>query len=287
MNNTVKFRIGQTGTVDLQPSDAVWSRLPYADVMKGDLPGFARHWNFASFRTSTNVNAAEAYWADGLKLYGSDGAAVAALDVAGGGVTLSSDGDNEGAALGQMVYPFQLIQTAKAGAWEVCLRTSTIADTKHGFFWGLIDASALSATVPIAAAGTLADENFVGFHRLEGDGDQLDTVYKANTVTQVDVDTDVLDGTEYGEQTLPTTLAVDTDFKLGMRYWPSRDQAGDYTLAFYYNGIRLPATKQLPSAAGTDFPNDVRLGLVFALLNATASTPGNTSLRWMRGFQLF
>jgi hypothetical protein len=61
--------------------------------------------------------------------------------------------------------------------------------------------------------------------------------------------------------------------KLGFVYEPS-DTNGVYYMTFYKNGIPLADKKQIPSAAGTDFPNDVRMGFVFAVLNATASTPG-------------
>ena len=44
----------------------------------------------------------------------------------------------------------------------------------------------------------------------------------------------------------------------------------------------LPDTKAIPSAAGTDFPNDVRLGWCVAVQNATGTTPGSTDLDWIR-----
>lgn len=268
--------VGLGGAVEERtPSETLWRGFPVEDVQEGVRNGYFRHWEFGEIKASANVNASVAAWGDGLNLYGSDGAVVAVLDEVGGGKTFSSDGDNEGVAFQQIALPFQISRSHGLSVFECRLKTSTITDTKHGFFWGLGDAMTLSATVPIAAAGTLADENFVGFHRLEGDGDQLDTVYKAATVTQVTVKADAY------------TLVADTYVKLGMRFEPKNDRSGNYYLSFWVDGVRLADDKQIPSASGTDFPNHVRMGLLFALLNATASTPGSTSIQWMRGGQLY
>jgi hypothetical protein len=129
--------------------------------------------------------------------------------------------------------------------------------------------NALTATVPITAAGAIADVNIVGFHRLEGDGDQFDTIYKADGVTQVTVQADA------------AVIVADTWVKLGMVFDPSNN-----SLSFYRNGVKLSTTYTVVAAAGTDFPNDVRLGFVIAVLNATASTPGSSEIDWVRIAQL-
>lgn len=249
----------------------------------------AIHYRFepgrTGFKLSSNVNAAEAYWSNGHNLFGSDGAAVAALAVQGGGITIGSDGDNEGASIRHPVPLFKIARTTKLFGFEARFLTSTVADTKHGIFCGLMDSTAVTATVPIAAAGTLADVNLVGFHRLEGDGDQLDTVYKADGVTQVSVQTDAI-STTANVHTAAGALAADTFIKVGMLYVPSGDKDGSYRLSFYINGVRLATSKQIPSADGTDFPNDVLMSPVFAVLNATGSTPGTASLSRIEAFQL-
>jgi hypothetical protein len=278
--NSILHHVGNT---DYAPSPAIWGKSFWHNIREGVVPGFAHHTDFSGFKLSTNVNAAQAYWSMGWKLFGSDGAPVALLDEPGGGITISSDGDNEGVALGWSMPLVKIIRGGKRMAWELRFKTSTVTDTKHGLLMGLMDSTAMTATVPIAAAGTVADVNVTGFHRLEGDGDQLDVIYKADGVTQVSVDTDVLDGTVTPDGTLPSALVADTWTKVGQVFIPSGDGFGQYTLASFVNGIRLPgADKQVPSAAGTDFPNDVNLLPFFALLNATASTPGTASLAWFR-----
>lgn len=253
-------------------SPAVWQGFPQDAIKNGSVDGRLYEWDFADFKPSTNVNAAEAYWEKGLMVFGSDGFAIAALAGTGlnGGVTLGSDGDNEGGSIRHAVAPFTISRSSKHFVMEVVLNDSTIADTKHGFFAGLIENVASTATVPIAAAGTLADKNFVGFHRLEGDGDKLDCVYKADGVTQVTTLADAV------------TLVADTDVRLGIvfRPEPDFDTSLRYVLRFYADNVPIAtAYKQIPSAAGTDFPNDIGLGFVFAMLNATASTPGTAVLK--------
>lgn len=268
MMNTVTPSFTQS--TDRGYSPGLWEGCPDISKLIDDpTQGWFFDLNCNKFRTSTNINAAEAYWAEGCKVFGSNGAAIASADERGGAITLSSDGDDEGASIGQMIYPFQIDRDLGKLWFEARIKTSTIADTKHGFFLGLIDASALSATVPIAAAGTLADENFVGFHRLEGDGDYVDTVYKADGVTQVTVQTDA------------KVLVADTYIKLGFRFDPL-----DNILRFFANGVELTTSKSIPTADGTDFPNDVRMGFVFALLNATGTTPGNTTISMARCVQV-
>jgi hypothetical protein len=278
--NTLVHKVGNT---DYAPSPAIWGKSFWNNIKEGVVPGVAGHTDFSHFKLSSNVNAAQAYWSMGWKLFGSDGGVVALLDEPGGGITISSDGDNEGVGLGLAQPVLKIIRGGKRAAWECRFKTSTITDTKHGLLMGLMDSTAMTATVPIAAAGTVADVNVTGFHRLEGDGDQLDVIYKADTVTQVSVDTDVLDGTVGPDGTLPSALVADTWTKVGQVFIPSGDRAGQYALVSYVNGIRLPgADKLIPSAAGTDFPNDVNMLPFFALLNATASTPGTASLSWFR-----
>jgi hypothetical protein len=202
----------------------------------------------------------------GVRIFTSTGGTFTQVDLEGGIRRLSSDGDDEGASVSRGIYPFKIIQNTGELIFEARIRTSTIANTKHGIFVGLIEDVAPTAILPIAAAGTLSDNNLVGFHRLEADGDKLDTVYKANGVTQVSVETDAF------------TLVADAWTKVGM--WFNR--LGTNVLEFLVNGVPLATTLAIPSGAGDDFPNDVQLGWIVAVLNATATTPGQTDLDWVR-----
>jgi hypothetical protein len=285
VNQIVSANNRGTANTDNLWSPAVWQGIPVADCLAGAVDCVIQQLDFGQgFKPSANVNAAEAYWDRGLMVFGSDGAAVTADKAVGknAGVSISSDGDNEGAAIRAQFQPFRIDRGRGKFAFEVQGWTSTITDTKHGFFMGLCDSTAATATVPIAAAGTLADLNFVGVHRLEGDGDKLDVVYKANGVTQV---------TQYADA---HTLVADAVFSFGMTFDPDNDFGGKgkNVLRFYFNNIPLTDTssysgyKVIPTGDGDDFPNDVGLGFIFSVLNATASTPGDTTCMRFRAIQL-
>lgn len=260
---------------------ADYDAIPFESIQNGEVDGYAERWDFAGFKTAADVAAAEAYWDRGLKVFGSTGGFVTAVDQTGGAVKIGSDGDNEGVSIAQFGQPFQISRAhgGFSGEWRV--KFSTITDTKNGAFVGLVDSTALTATVPIAAAGTLADLNFVGFHRLEGDGDQVDCVYKANGVTQVTVQADAL-----GVAAVNSALVADTYVKLGLRYYPRHHQLGRYYMVWFIDNIQV-ASVQVIAADGTDFPNDVRLGWAFSTLNATGSTPGDNTIDWAQVGQTY
>ncbi len=266
-------------------SPGVWNGFPVQGIRNGLISGFVREWWAGSIKPSSNINAAEAYWDQGLRAFGDNGASLTYFAGPGSdnGMTFASDGDNEGAGIRDQLCQVKLSRADWMFALELALETSTIADTKNGFFVGLQDNTAITATSPIAAAGTLADVNFVGFHRLEGDGDKLDLVYKADGVTQVTVQADAI------------TLAADTEIKLGLTFRPAPDfdTSSNFIFRWWHDGLPVAETssshgyKQIPSAAGTDFPNDVAMGFIATLLNATGTTPGNMTLKRVRYGQMF
>lgn len=274
---------GQNGTgianTTSKWSPSVWNGFPIEGIRNGLVDGIVQEWHFGTLQPY-GTGAAEAYLDQGLLVFGSTGAA--GTYFAGpnldNGYNMLSDGDNEGMGLRSQLVPFKLSRASKRFAFEIVLEDDTITDTKHGFFAGLIENSAITATSPIAAAGTLADLNFVGFHRLEGDGDKLDCVYKANGVTQVTVAADAV------------TLAVDTEVRLGMTYGqrPDFDTNSRFTLRFWNNDLPIASgNKVIPSTDGDDFPNDIALGFIVTLLNATGSTPGSLTIKRARVAQEF
>lgn len=254
------------GDTTALPSNGLWAQVD-AELEK---PGLWTHeWqDFDVYLASeASIPTTEDPFLGGHVFVFSDtGGLFTKVDAEGGVRTLGSDGDNEGSSCRSGSYPFKIIQNAGELVFEVRCKSSTIADTKHGILTGLIEDVALTAIIPITAAGAIADKNLVGFHRLEGDGDKVDTVYKADGVTAVTVQADAV------------TLVADTYVKLGMTF----NRGGDNVLRFYKDGLELTTTKAIPSAAGTDFPNDIRLGWFFAVLNATGTTPGDAQIDWIR-----
>lgn len=266
MTNVMQYNGASLADTSRGPSPSIWADFPSSDIMNGIKDGYQ---HFDDFLNGPRVAAgAEAYYGD-YRGFADTGGLVADGGEVGGVLDLSSDGDNEGASFRTSCNPFQISRNHGKLWFEARLKSSTITDTKHGIFVGLKADTVHTATSPIAAAGTLADVNLVGFHRLEGDGDYFDTVYKADGVTQVTVQADA------------AIIVADQYVKLGFVYDPRTN-----LLTFYRNGVKLATTYTMVSAAGTDFPNDVRLGLAIAVLNATASTPGSTKIDWWRCGQL-
>lgn len=263
------------------PSPSIWGKFPWAAVRDGSVSGFAFRDDFGSFQKTPATT--EGNWAaeNGYAQFSDTGGTITNdTTELGGAVAIGSDGDNEGCSFRTLSTPFKLGQSNKRFCFEARILSSTIADTKHNILLGLMQDVALTATMPITALGALADTNFVGFQRPESakagagtGGATVNTLYKCDGVTAVTVQSDI------------TTLVAATYVKLGMLYVPLGDKDGSYTLSFYVNGVRCTSSKQVPSAAGTDFPNDINLGLVFAVLNATASSPGTSSIDWWQAGQ--
>lgn len=267
-------RNGSANT-DRGESGAIWADYPDELIRANPKLGFHLFEDFRDLATLvTPTITTEVLYLKGYKAFGSSGGTILPAAIEGGsGLVFTETDDNQGLSLAQIALPFQISRDDGKFWFEARLKTNSVADTDHGFFLGLMDAVTLTATDPIAAAGTLADHNFVGFHRLEGDGDQIDTVYKANGVTQVSVQTD----------SIPTgqTLAADTYFKLGMKW----DQEGG-KLSWYFNGLRMATQYTMVAAAGTDFPNDVRMGLIFAMLCAS-NNDAIVTIDWWRAAQQY
>lgn len=274
----------QTDT-DYKPSNTIWGKMGWNSIREGVINAAWIDDNFASFNKTPPTT--EGNWAAGAgySVFTSTGGFINPIALTAAtlngvpttGINLGSDGDDEGASLRTTAIPFALNRANNRFAFECMIKKSTLTTANMNFFVGLMGNSALTATVPITAAGALADVNLCGFFCPESGTSGVNTVYKADGVTAVTVGT--------GE----AVLVADTWTKLGMLLVPSGDRvSGGYVLSFYQDGARLASTKVLPtSGSGTDFPNDVGMGLVCAHLNATGTTPPTTSLRWWRAAQWY
>jgi len=100
--------------------------------------------------------------------------------------------------------------------YEARFRTESIADNGCAFFLGLGSAAAAGV-----GANTLVDDTgalittgaFIGFQRLNDDGDKLDIIYQAASQTLQQVEANAL------------TLVANTWYKVGFVYDPSADDA--------------------------------------------------------------
>ncbi len=275
-NEVELLQDGATEVTNRFLSPTIWAEFPRGEVIENPSKGF---FLFDDFNNQPDVAAgAQALYGDYKGFASTGGSVVNVAAVAGGQKVFSSDGDDEGASLAQAALPVMISRDHKLLCAEFRVKFSTIADANMGAVLGLWEQQTLSATVPIAAAGTLADANFVGFHRLEADGDKLDIVYKANGVTQVTLLADAV------------TLVADTFVKIGFRFEPRTSKGGAWYIRFFVNNVELIPTAgryQIPSAAGTDFPNDVILGLCAAMLNNTGTSPGTMTMDWWALGQMY
>lgn len=271
MTNMVQYRgnqgSGNPANTGRGPSPFLWSSCPWEEIVSGKIDGIAF---FDDFLTPAfTVPTTEANYGPYKAFTSTGGTILPATPAWGGVITLGSDGDDEGASIATVGLPYK-INRDNGKLWFECrVKVSTIADTTFDAFIGLGDQQTLTAAVPITAtAGSLADENLVGFHRLGTDGDYFDFRYKADGQTQVTHHSDA------------QVLVADTYVKLGMIWDPAT-----YLLTAYGNGISLGTGYTVTTTAGNPFPNDVQLGLIAGVTNAAAATSVFT-IDWWRIAQL-
>lgn len=247
-------------------------------------PDFGRYdfddFSWLSYITQPTITT-EAFLSHGYKAFGSAGATVveAAASPGGAGLALTETDDNQGASISFITNPYKISRSMGRFAMECRWKVSSITNLDGGVLVGMGEPFTGSATVPITAAGAVADQNLV-YHRInEADGDQVDTGYKANGVTAVEVGTDQVSTTNSAS----SALVADTYIKTGLKYEPF-SQRGNYYLTYYINGIELANAKQIPSTDGDDFPNDVNLGFFIALL-CGANNDYVLTLDWWAAYQ--
>jgi hypothetical protein len=257
---------------DRQRSPAVWYDCPWNQIQEGSIAGIAHFNDFDNPYLTTPTT--QAVWPP-YKGFSSTGGTITKANpqLRYGVITLGSDGDDEGASIAQVGTPFQ-VSALEGQFWaEFRVKVDTIAVTQYDAFVGFAEGLTLTATVPITAtAGAMADQNMFGFLRpgtsTTGDGSLLRTFYKANGVTAVTV-------ADYAAQ-----FVADTYIKLGIRFSPA-----DKYLRFFVNNIELATKKLIPDNTGTDFPADVTMGAIAAVLNTSAIT-SVFSIDWWRYAQM-
>lgn len=281
MNNNVDFRQNRTMNTDFGPSPDLWADCPVSEFTENPSKGFERYddFQFAPVLVTPTITT-QALYGGGYKAFGSASGTLLGKQAEGGGGLefITGGSDNDGINIQLIQTPLKMA-LGKGDLWfEGRASFASIADTVGGWFFGLAETMTLTAIVPITAAGAIADKNLVGFHRDEADGDNLDVIYKADGVTKVTVKADAV-STTANTHTVAGSLAAATFIKLGMRL-----RASTGVLTFFLNGVALPDTKTLPSAAGTDFPNDVLLAPIFAGVAATGAAQ-TANLSWWRWAQ--
>lgn len=273
--------VGQYGGANTAAkySGSIWGDCPIEAIRAGIVPGFVQEIRFD--RTNITPPTTEGNYNDFAFFSSTGGTATGDTTEVGGGLAIGSDGDNEGASLRTVVVPAK-INLLNGDFWmEWRMLTSTVTDTKHNIVCGLFENVALTATVPITAAGALSDNNMVVFQRPESartvagtGGAIMNAMYKTDGNAAVTAQTDAC------------TLVAATYTNLGFKFVPKRRYGKGAGAFYWYQDGLVVASYVVTSTAGNPFPNDVNLGFVFAVLNATGTTPGTSTIKNMRMAQL-
>jgi len=256
----------------------LWKNFPLHEaVLFRDLNvGYGIYPDLVNFDSAVDAAAATVRYANGARISVDTSCTIAQLTGAqgghGGGIRLSTTTtDNVEAWIqwgGASGSPFRISNTAGAAkdlVFEFAFRTSTVTDSKAGFFIGLME-EGCAAENTITDAGALADKDYFGIHRLEGDGDAIDIVYKKAGQTAVVHKADW------------QTIAANTWYHVGFRY----DAKSRSITPWFGTGNRstTPMAADLTNrlvatdiSSATDiFPNGEGLAPIIGIKNATNET---------------
>ena len=266
---------GYSGAPDSGDTTALPSQNLWAPVDACERPGlwfgeFQDFWSYPASEAAlpTTEDPYKGYFA-----FTSTGGVHTQLDAEGGAVTLGSDGDNEGASIRSGCAPYKVIRDAGELVFEARVKKSVLTADLFDFFVGLYESTAFSAAVPISATqNQMADDNLIGFLF---DSTDATTAATANFICKADGNPSASTHTTIGTIGA-SALTADTYVKVGFTF----NRGGNNLLEYYRNGLKLPATKDVPSTQA-DVPSDTRLGWAAGVTN-TAATSEIATIDWIR-----
>lgn len=304
--NTIDFARNLAANTDRGPSMTIWKDCPIIDIQEDPSAGMLFFDDFLMSGSNTSATGAAVVgswgqWATYIYQGGliSDGA------TEGGSVAIGSDGDNEGVALSASAGSFRLVTTSTLALnkklwFEARVKTSTIAASKHDIFVGLFSPF-LSSSLPAAATPIQTTDDTLtaaihalGFHRKGSVGTDFSAVYQlASTASVYPTNLTTLCATA------SRTLAADTFVKLGFLFDPAAparaissastgQTAGAIKrplIRWFVDGVELPAFLTSDNLGGAAFPTGF-MAPGFAVMNQTGSTPGTSTIDWIRVAQL-
>ncbi len=243
------------------PTAAIWKDCPIIQMQSDPSIGYYIFDDFINAPDHLTNVAAGAAQVGKYSIFTSNSSVIGNVAEEGGAVFLNSAANELAAVLRAGGAAFNVASGSKKLWFEARIKAGSIANAQNGFFVGLYEDVAMTATVPIAADGTLATEVFAGFHRLEADGDKLDVVHcDGSTATTLQADA--------------TTLVAGTYVKVGMVF------EGD-TITFYENGSSVATL----AVGATEYPDATTMNPVIAILGAATEATGVT-MDWWRVAQL-
>lgn len=292
------------------PSQALWfgNKCPWLDLLENPQKG-TTFWD--DFIGGGNIpTAAGGAIAQGLSdkwsAYAYQGATFTDGAGEGGVLTVGSDGDNEGVALGPTSGAYRLVTTSTLALnkklWFECrISPSTVTATKidvfAGLFSGFLTSGLPTAAVPITATDdTLADKNLIGFHiRGTASPTEVCFVYKLLGTTIVYPTNLQTLMASTGQSVLTAGAWV----KLGFLFDPdaatrqvtsastgqTAGQMKKPLIRVFVNGLEPAAFLTSDNLGGGAFPTGF-MGPGMAVMNQAGSSPGTLSIDWCRVAQL-
>ena len=223
------------------PTAGLWATCPEDAIARQQVDGLVYFNDFTEGGYTLANNQTVTHLARGV--YGATaataGSTISQLATAPYGVvSLNTTTDNEDAMimiLGGANNAGQIVLEAGKRFWLSCrIKTVNITDAKYGIFVGLAEEGLCATTAVIADTGALADKDYIGFHRLEADGDKFDIVY--NTASGGGQVVHLADG---------ITIVADTYMYLDM-------YCDGTSIYFYANGVQVGTALALATAKVPD-----------------------------------
>lgn len=316
--NSFNFALNTAANTSRGPSDVIWSKFP--STTAGSQPGQVMHFFDDFLMTGNNLMSSASQLSIGQwSAYGYAGAQVNDGQLEGGVAILSADGDQEGLAMLSSTGAFQFCTANSTTApgykrkmfFEARVARSSVATAKSEFFVGLM-APTLSSGLPAAAQPiTTTDDTLMtagdlfGFHCCSSTGVR-------GGMTEVALAFVKASGTVNYPTNMTTLLAssgnavltAGTFVKLGFIFDPdalvgivpssctARQTAGTYRkklLRVFVNGLEVPtflSSDDIANATSGQLFPIAQLAPVIAHMDTTGSTPGTTSIDWIRVAQL-
>ncbi len=271
MDSIIRYSGSESGG----PSYDLWRDAPLAPYSQGDFNvgcGIADDFMNFGMLVASNVGGYAGY-----KSFEDTTATIKQLQgEAGGGIRFStpaSSGDNLEAWLqgGYTVgNPFVIVDATPKDLWYECrLRWNNIADDQLTTFAGLGEEGMAAADMAVDDTGVMADKDFIGFHRINSDGDAIDFSFKkAGQTVQKPV-------------TGLQTLVADTYYNFGFRY-----EAASKKIHVFVDGVKKADFVTAAETAAATFP-DSQYMHVLAGAKSGADALNNFDMKWWRCFQAY
>jgi len=247
------------------PSTGLWAACPVIDYMLDPTKGMVCFNDFHGGYALAN-NQTSTYLEGGVQGFtgATAGTTIASLTTDPNGVAvLSTTTEDESVGislLGSKNVAGQFVLTSGKKSWfEARIKVNSIADALSGLFCGFAEEGLLAEDGVIGDDGALPDKDYIGFLRVEADGDKLATVHRKASGAGVVVKADAV------------TLVADTYIKIGF-------YCDGTTVTFYVNGTALADTCALATAT---VPTAEEMAFYF-VLNGGDGDNATASIDWVR-----